>query len=207
VYSFAGVLFPFTSHAARGTAKGTQAFNIVFYSGLAPNNPISGQLLSGNTDASLVFVQQQGWSQFCKKIPNARFMSQAWLCPVNCSQSIVQHYMNTNEKTATTWNIKKLPTFPCPSCYKPQNSKCVQCSGSTWGKGRVQWWEEGSRGIITIYCNHGGHRNPCMSVVSEGLHILYEHTMPIRHRSESTASHTGGGSRGWLSEYHWWFAK
>jgi hypothetical protein len=78
VYSFAGVLFQFTSHAARGTAKGTQAFNIVFYSGLAPNNPISGQLLSGNTDASLVFLQQQGWSQFCeKKIPNASFMSQA----------------------------------------------------------------------------------------------------------------------------------
>lgn len=69
VYSFAGVLFPFTSHAARGTAKGTQAFNIVFYSGLAPNNPISGQLLTGNTDASLVFVQQQGWSQFCEKSP------------------------------------------------------------------------------------------------------------------------------------------
>ena len=68
VYSFAGVLFPFTSHAAQGTVKGTQAFNIVFYSGLAPNNPISGQLLSGNTDASLVFVQQS-WSQFCEKSP------------------------------------------------------------------------------------------------------------------------------------------
>ena len=97
MYSFAGVLFPFTSHAARGTVKGTQAFNIVFYSGLAPNNPISGQLLFGNTDASLVFVQQRS-SQFLRKIPNARFMSQAWLCPVNCSQSIVHHYMNTKEK-------------------------------------------------------------------------------------------------------------
>ena len=119
-------------------------------------------------------------------------MSQTWLFPVNYSQSIVRHYMNTKEKTATTWNIKKLPSCPCPSCYEPQKSKCVQCSGSTWGRGRVQWWEEGSRGIITIYCNHRGHRNPCMSLVSEGLHILYGHTTLIRHRSESTSSHTGG---------------
>jgi hypothetical protein len=127
-------------------------------------------------------------------------MSRGWLCPVNCSQSIVHRNMSTKATTATAWNIKNLTTFACPSCYKPQHSNCVQCSGSTsGGGGTCLVVVGGSRGIITIYWNHRGHRNPCMSPVSEGLHILYGHTTLIRHRCESTTSRTEGGSRGWVN--------
>jgi hypothetical protein len=57
----------------------------------------------------------------------------------------------------------------------------------------------GTRGIITIYCDHRGHHNPCMSPVSEQLHILNRTTRLLCHRSESTVPPDSGRGRGWAN--------
>jgi hypothetical protein len=52
----------------------------------------------------------------------------------------------------------------------------------------------GTRGIITIYCDHPGYHNTRTSYVSEELHILYGHCSA--HVIGLRAQHSGrGGGR------------